>query len=480
MPNKDFLDQFSTNNVPDSFKKEELKPVKKKTNLTSVLIVVLAIVVLSLIGVLIFLIVNRPNIDMPNFVGQKVSDVTSWLKQQEIEASGIVYKEEYSDDYDEKIIIKQSIPEGEKVKKDVKMDFIVSLGPDPNTSIIVPDISSMMLDDIKEWIDDNKLRGVKLNYEFSDTDPLDSVISFVFGNNTSESNFTRSSSLTITISKGKQSDQAIAVPNFIGKNVSEVETWGSKNKIKIVKKEEYSSTVQKDVVISQSVNVGKKITSKETLTVNVSRGEAIYAPDFSNYSEANVLAWGTKNIVNIEIIKKYSANIEEGKVMEQSNKGEPVNDGMTVTISLGNISSVDFVGNTESELDNWIKEKNKNGANLSSKCIGVEGNDTVEVGNIFDLSGFSVGGTIKYKKSKGKYVYIPDDSIKIGKKEDDVRSFCSEKGLTCVFEYNSNVDNEHINEVQKIKFKETEPDSLTNYYIYQDEKIIIIIDKGTN
>lgn len=408
MPKKDFLEQFSTNNVPDSYKQEELKPVNKKINPVPFIVLGVVLLVLLGVGIFLFIYLNRPTIEVPNFIGKKSSEVVSWIKQQEIEASGIVYKEEYSDDVEEKIIISQSIEEGIKVKKDIKMDFTVSLGPDPNASISVPDISSMNLDSIKSWIDDNKLRGVKLNYEFSDTDPLDSVISFVFGNGVNESNFIRTSSLTITISKGKQSDQAISVPNFIGKNVSEVETWGSKNKIKIIKKEEFSSTVQKDMVVSQSVNVGKKITSKESLTVNISRGEAIYAPDFKSYSRENIDAWAIKNLVNVAYTEEYNSSVEKGKVIKQDHVGEPVNDGMTVTLSLGTPSKDDFTGTTVDELRKWIDSVNKYGAGLSVGNVTYEIHETIPAGQIISMSSFTTGSSIKVTVSKGRNIFLKD------------------------------------------------------------------------
>lgn len=499
MPKKDFLDQFSTNNVPDSFKKEELKPVKKNINVTKILIVVLVFLILILSAFAIYLYLNRATIEVPNFVGGKASDVTNWVKQQEIEPNGIVYKEEYNDDFEEKIIIDQSIPEGSVVKKDVKIDFTISLGPDPNALIAVPDISTMNLSSIKDWINNNKLRGVKLNYEFSDLDSLDSVISFVFGNNINETNFTRTSSLTITISKGKQSDQAITLPNFIGKNVSEVETWGSKNKIKIIKKEEYSSTVQKDIVISQSVNVGKKISSKESLTVNVSRGEAIYAPDFSSYSEQNINAWATKNLVNVEYVYEYNADIAEGKVIKQDHVGQPVNDGMTVTMSKGDISKNDFPGGSVDDLKAWIDEVNKYGAGLSlDKNINRQNDDNVPVGEIISIDSFHIGSKIKITVSKGRNIWLIDyvdadagidlkwadvvneQNPELNYTEEDIRKLCMHNdGLSYKVVYEVN-DAYYTNRV--IRIKRSDDNALASKtYISQDVQVIITIcEKGIN
>lgn len=497
MAKKDFLEQFSTNNKPDSFKEEVRIPTTKpKFVINKGLIIALAVSFLVIVtGIWYF--VFRPTIEMPSFIGEEVSDINSWLKQQGIDSTGIIYKEEYSEDVEKKLIISQSIEEGKKIKNDAKIDFVVSLGPDPNTEITVPDIASMNLTRIKEWISTNKLTSVKLNYEFSDEDPLDSVIAFEFGNNVSETNFKRSSSLTITFSKGKQEDQPISVPNFVGKNISDATTWGSKNKIKIKQVESYSGTVLKDLVISQSVNPGKKITMKETLTVTISKGDPIYAPDFSSYSKESIDAWKAKNNVIVEYEERYSSEVEEGKVISQEpSSNKPCNEGIVVTISLGNISErvFDKSGHprTKQGLDDWIKEVNKKGADLKMGHFPGEHSDSVPLNEIFGLSDISVGKTINGYISNGKYIYLADlensgavsDDFKYwptsgnctNYKESDMRNLCTNSGkeLTCYFEYVKN-DTGSISKVNSISYKNNEfPEKES--YILQSDAITIKIN----
>ena len=499
MENKDFLEQFSSNDKPDSFKEEVFVPTtKRKIHISPILIIVL-VALLLLGGFLYWFFALRPTIEMPSFIGEKTSDVSSWIKQQEIQASGIVFKEEYSEEYDAKLIFEQSIEAGKKVRKDVKIDFTVSLGPDPNVSIVVPDIAGMSLQDINTWISNNKLTGVKLSYEFSDEDPLDSVIAFEFANGASESNFKRSSTVNIIVSKGKQEDQPISVPNFNNKNFSDVAAWGSKNKIKIVKKEEYSSTVNKDMVIDQSVNPGKKITSKESLVVTISKGAPIIAPDFSSYSEANILAWGTKNGVNIEILRQYSSSVDKDKVIEQSIKNAACNDGMSVTISLGNVNLASFSGTTYTELSNWIDEVNKNGAGLTNNVDTNRVNsDDFPVGQLFNLrlDGSSVTGNI----SKGRNIFLENkiiqddpDTTSINESENTrmweyvlsndeayARELCEyNEGLVCNFVYVKEGAPEQISKVKSIKRSDRDYYGVeAGQYISQDQYIEITIFQG--
>ena len=209
MAGKNFLEQFSTDNKPDSFKEEVFVPSKQPKKPLNITVIIIFAVIVLLGGFLSWFFLLRPTIEVPSFIGLQTSDVNDWIKQQGIQPSGIVIKEEYSEDFASKLITYQSIEPGKKVKKDVKIDFTVSKGPDPNVIVSVPDIISMNLTQINSWIDENKLTGVKIQSEFSDEDPLDSVISFEFGSNASETNFKRSSSLTIIVSKGKQEDQPV-------------------------------------------------------------------------------------------------------------------------------------------------------------------------------------------------------------------------------------------------------------------------------
>ena len=204
------------------------------------------------------------------------------------------------------------------------------------------------------------------------------------------------------------------------------------------------------MIISQSVNPGKKITSKETLTVTVSKGEAIYAPDFSGYSKDNMIAWGTKNNVNIEFIERYSADVEEGKVIEQSNTNKPVNDGMTVTVSLGNIDASSYIGSSIDELNKWKDEVNAKGAGITIHKTDIN-DDDLGPNKIISISNVGVGKTLEVCVSKGKNILLQDGTISwddlVGKTEIAVRELCSNddnKGVTCQFYYVKGDGNQNI------------------------------------
>ena len=125
--NKDFLEQFSNSGKPESFKEEERIPVVKEKKPLNVKLIIILAVVLILLGVLGYFLFLAPKIEMPNFVGKTKSDVAAWVKQQNIEPSGIVFDDTYDFDNDEGVILSQSIDPSKKVKENVKINFLISL-----------------------------------------------------------------------------------------------------------------------------------------------------------------------------------------------------------------------------------------------------------------------------------------------------------------------------------------------------------------
>ena len=156
---KNFLDQFSNSGKPASFEEEKRIPVSRERKPVNWKLLVILLVAALLLGVLAYFLFLAPKIVMPDFAGKAKSDVAAWVKQQGIEPSGIIFQETYDFDTDEGTILTQSIPAGKKVRKDVKLNFDLSLGPDPEERIKVPDFYSMDKESIQEWISKNKLLG---------------------------------------------------------------------------------------------------------------------------------------------------------------------------------------------------------------------------------------------------------------------------------------------------------------------------------
>ena len=238
-------------------------------------------------------------------------------------------------DYDADQIISQNKKEGSKIKKDSTLIFEVSKGADPDEKIDFPDIKSMTLDEINDWISKNKLSKVKVNTVYSDTVEKDQVISFDL-KSVNENNFTRGTNLTISVSKGPQPAGEVTVDDFVKKEVSSAETWAKSKKVELEIVEVYHDTIATGLVVSQSIESGKTMKQGDTLTLTVSKGKAVKVPQLVGYTKDQLEAWAANKENAVSIVKKevYS-DAPAGSVISQSIKaGSQVDSGTVLELSL--------------------------------------------------------------------------------------------------------------------------------------------------
>lgn len=366
MSEKDFLSQFSSDGKkPDSFKEEErIKVEKPKKQIDPKIFIIVGVVLLAL-GLLSYFLFFAPKIEMPNFVGQTKDDVSAWVKQQEIQASGIIFKEEYNFDYDENVILSQDVDAGKKVKKDVKITFGISLGADPDEKISIPDIKSMTKTEIESWISENKLTKTKITTSYNDSVKDGEVISYEV-KGVDEDEFTRSSTLNISVSKGPQPAGTVTVSDFKGKIYAEVESWAKTNKVTLNKVEAFSTTVESGYVISQSEAANSTMKTTETLTITVSKGKGIKVPDLTTMNKTEIEEWCTKNKISSCTIKtKYSnsdekvlsSNIESGGMIASDDDVEiTVNGGKYFYAEDTELNNYAQVGQSVLKLEDWCNK----------------------------------------------------------------------------------------------------------------------------
>lgn len=375
---KDYLSQLAAEiegKKPESFKEEKLERVERpKINLdpkwigagAAALIVVFA---------LIWLFFLRAKIEMPDFVGQTKADVTAWVRQQGISSSGVIMKEEYSFEFDEDVILAQSVEAGKKVKDDVKLTFTVSKGADPDELVSFPeDVLSMTKDDLNEWVDENKLEKVRISQAYSDEVEEGFVISYDLKGIEREE-FTRSTNVTFTVSRGPQPAQTFRLENFVGKYQAEVESWAKSSNITLDVVESYSEDKADGIVLSQSISAGKTIKEGDTLVITVSKGKAVTLPDFTLMSKDEFTEWTSENAGFLKIKERYSD--VGGYVISQSKRAGTQlgseDDKVEVTLNLGlpKLPST-FIGATYSSLVDWCNEERHKGADMYAAQWGSE------------------------------------------------------------------------------------------------------------
>lgn len=488
MDNNDFLSQFSNEGKPDSFKQEERTPVVKEKKPINKKLLIFIVLGLFLLLLLLYFIFWAPKIVMPDFIGQTNSDVEAWVKQQKIERTGINIKPVYDFDSDEGTILTQSIPDGKKVKKDVKIDFTVSLGADPDEKIKVPDLASMDKEEIQNWIKNNKLTKTKIMTAYHETIPENEVIDFVY-TGTDEDNFTRGSTLKINVSKGPAPAGEIVVEEFEKKLYDSLEAWAKTKKIKIEKRESFSDTVDEGYIISQSVPAGRNMKEGDTLTVVVSKGKAVYMPNMYEWHEAQISAWCSKNGVSLaEVIYQYDEEAKGECIYQSIPQGRLVtkDDYLEVIISLDDADVAEFIKEhgehaPYDDLYKWTKEKNAMGAYLSIN-VRYELSDTIPIDHIISMSKKSKNtDTINVVVSDGKNIMLRDlDEITWENVENEYqgRQLCENDNVACEMKYEKH-EGKYNGDVIKVRRSDDGTWPIAGTYLSQREHITFYItDNG--
>lgn len=166
----------------------------------------------------------------------------------------------------------------------------------------------------------------------------------------------------------------VVVPDFSDKTVVDARNWASENNIKPEIEQKYSTKVEANGVMSQSVSPNKKIKKGSKIMFTVSEGadpkEKIKLPEFEKMSKSEVEQWISKNKAdNISIIEEYNDKVEKGKFIKLDFTDKEVNkdnylrqDIANVYFSKGkevfekNISVPNFSKKAKSDVEDWAKK----------------------------------------------------------------------------------------------------------------------------
>ncbi|MGX7150665.1 PASTA domain-containing protein [Enterococcus ureasiticus] len=199
---------------------------------------------------------------LPDFMTMKKAEVESWIKENKAENISLI--DEYSDTLEKgkanrfEIVNKEVTKENYKRKDKANMYY--SKGKETfEKNISVPDFTKKMKTEVESWA---KTNDIKVTYEeASSADiPAESVISQSIAK---DQKVAKKDSLTVTVSLGK----GYNVPNFA--DYSQEEAGTAVDGLTIQAKSVFTSNVPYGQLISQSVEAGTQLTSKDDLKVKV-------------------------------------------------------------------------------------------------------------------------------------------------------------------------------------------------------------------
>lgn len=188
----------------------------------------------------------------------------------------------------------------------------------------------------------------------------------------------KKSSIKIIVSKGKDPNEKILVPEKDSATASDIKAWKEENDLSNVTiKEEHSSEIETGKIIKYEFeNIATNetnFTRSDKLTIIVSKGaKVLNMEDFTSKTQTEAEKWCQENNVNYEVKEKFSDTIENEKIILQSvENGQELTDDTTIVfeVSIGagiKIPNYSKVSSDEAqELSDKVKIKIKNVYNMN-------------------------------------------------------------------------------------------------------------------
>ena len=233
----------------------------------------------------------------------------------------------------------------------------------------------------------------------------------------------------------------VKVPDFKDKKIEDVQTWITDNKVDEEKYEiihEFSETIQKDYVISQSIEADQVIKKEEKLTIKISDGKdpnlVVTIPDFNGKTEAEIKHWFEENLftdVTYEYVPNDKVAKEKFVALNVTDNNQKRSALIVVTISAGtetiglDITIPDFKDYTKANIQAWAK------TNHYTVTFKNQSSPTVESGKVISQdpaagSKSKTGEKMTVTLSTGKGVTAVDFT---GKTKAEADKWLKENGL---------------------------------------------------
>lgn len=381
----------------------------KKLNLTktNIFLISLSTTLAILLGFSIYvnLSIERP-IRIEDFSSMTQDQLLAWSQENEIKIETI---EEYNDEIEFGKVITQNVIVGERLFAGSTVKVIISKGPNPEVMVNLIDFKGKDIGEIQQFIETNKLLAATI--EFEKSTEINSA--YFIRSDIQSTSIKRGQSIKFYISTGNKEElTTIIVPDFTEYTRQQISSWGQSNNIKTNFLEEFNNDVSVGKVISQSQAPNSNVYDGSSITIKMSLGAGVVLENLVGKTKTTIDKFISDNGLKVNYTYTYSSSINKdlGITMNPS-ASTKVGNGTTVnvTLSLGKISVSDFKGKSLADLQAWVNEVNKQGANLKVSSTQAY-SDTVTSGLIITQTPSSgdinPGSEIKASISKGKGITV--------------------------------------------------------------------------
>lgn len=365
----------------------------------------LLLVVLGLSIYSSFNLSSSPIAKVSDFRGKDLTYVTKWASKNNIKLNQVY---EYNDMVQEYGIIAQDT-KLDSNGKITELTISVSEGPNPSKEIIVPSMISWDSERVINFVKENYLSNVIV--EFVESDKAKNT---VIEQNTS-GNLKRDDELKLTFSYGEELGfEEVTLIDFTNMSKFEVEFYLKQNQLSYKFSDSFSSKIKKGNVIKQSIESGKSVKiNDETINITLSKGPKIKVPDMKNMSMTDVTEWAIKNKLKINFSDKYDDSVKENYVINSNFETDDIIEQGTVVkivLSRGPLKMMKF-----KSVDDFYSWADKYEIKYEERH---EFSDSVDAGDVISYS-YKAGEAIKN-----------DDTIIVTISDGKKREVPNLKGLT--------------------------------------------------
>lgn len=368
-----------------------------------------------------FNILSVKKITIQNFTNTSLNSLLDWAKDNNIV---IEQTYEYSDNVKEFDIISQDVTPGTELSKISTIKIVVSLGPNYDKLVIIPDMSGQTLDDVLNRKNELFLNNVIIDFEINKDIPKNTVIS-----QSIKGQYKRNTQINFIVSLGGEISPTTMV-NLKEKSLFDAVLWLKQNGIKYKLNYEFNNDIKRDYIISYDIVEGTTISDKDTVNLIVSKGKSIIVPNLLSMKSDDVVKWIASNNLKIEFSDRYDLSIPLGTIISANYKeNDEIEVGTLIKIvtSKGQLKFPTF--NSLSDFRKWA---NNYGVNYSEEY---QMNNSVSKGSIIKFSVntndvIDINQNIIVYVSNGAPVTIPNF---YGMSKDNIISTCNNIGLNCTF-----------------------------------------------
>ena len=381
----------------------------KKSNLskTTLLFISLTMSLSILFG---FSMVRNLSIETPirieDFTSMTQDQLLAWSQENDIKVETV---EEYSDDLEVGKIISQDVIVGERLFAGSTVKVIISKGPNPDVMVDLIDLKGKDIGEVQQFIETSKLLSASIEFEKS----TDISSAYFIRMEPEATSIKRGQAIKFFISTGSKDElTTVLVPDFIEYTRQQLTSWGQSNNIKMNLVDEFNNDVASGKVISQSQAANSNVYDGSSITVKMSLGAGVVLENLVGKTKSSIDKFINDNGLKVNYTYTYNGTQNKDVGISMSpNAATKVGNGTTVnvTLSLGKISVTDFKGKSLSDLQAWVSEVNKQGANLKVNS-SPDYSDTVASGLIIlqtpSSGDINPGSSIKVSISKGKAIVV--------------------------------------------------------------------------